>query len=217
MNRKETSQAVPWLRQLVAGLSPRRPGSVQVGYVVDKVVLEQDLLEFFSFLPSRSFHCGSPYSYIIGEMNNRPVGGRSSETQLSLHRHERHHLRQISRAISSRYWSRTGLATQWHACLKWHERRFSWHAAFSAVPISSPTNHAILRRIYIYIYIADCIWLSLLPNYAVSEYFFFYKIISGEKLSVAQAGFLQMIPTIYSLSPCNRLNFTITIIYNYNR
>jgi hypothetical protein len=35
--------AVPWLRRLVAGLSPRRPGfdpgSVHVGFVVDKVAL----------------------------------------------------------------------------------------------------------------------------------------------------------------------------------
>jgi hypothetical protein len=35
--------AVPWLRRLVAGFPPRRPGfdpgSVQVGFVVDKVAL----------------------------------------------------------------------------------------------------------------------------------------------------------------------------------
>jgi hypothetical protein len=29
---------------------------------------------------SRNFHRGSAYSYIIRGMNNRPVGGRSSET-----------------------------------------------------------------------------------------------------------------------------------------
>jgi hypothetical protein len=37
--------AVPWLRRLVVGLSPRRPwfdrGSVHVGFVVDKVALGQ--------------------------------------------------------------------------------------------------------------------------------------------------------------------------------
>ena len=37
--------AVPWLRRLVAGLPPRRhgfdPGSVHVGFVVDKVALGQ--------------------------------------------------------------------------------------------------------------------------------------------------------------------------------
>jgi hypothetical protein len=39
----ETMEAVPWLRQLVAGLPPRRPGfdlgSVHVGFVVDEVAL----------------------------------------------------------------------------------------------------------------------------------------------------------------------------------
>jgi hypothetical protein len=38
-------KAVPWLRRLVAGLSPRKPGfdpgSVHVGFVVDKVALGQ--------------------------------------------------------------------------------------------------------------------------------------------------------------------------------
>jgi hypothetical protein len=38
-------KAVPWLKRLVAGLSPRRPGfdpgSVHVGFVVDKVALGQ--------------------------------------------------------------------------------------------------------------------------------------------------------------------------------
>jgi hypothetical protein len=38
-------KAVPWLRRLVAGLSPRRPGfdrgSVHVGFVVEKVALGQ--------------------------------------------------------------------------------------------------------------------------------------------------------------------------------
>jgi hypothetical protein len=48
--------AVPWLRRLVAGLPPRRPGfdpgSVRVGFLVDKVALGQ------VFPPSTSvFHC----------------------------------------------------------------------------------------------------------------------------------------------------------------
>jgi hypothetical protein len=38
-------RAMPWLRRLVAGLSPRRPGfdpgSVHVGFVVDKVAMVQ--------------------------------------------------------------------------------------------------------------------------------------------------------------------------------
>jgi hypothetical protein len=48
-------KAVPWLRRLVAGLSPRRPGfdpkSVQVGYVVDKVALGQVFLRVLQFSP----------------------------------------------------------------------------------------------------------------------------------------------------------------------
>jgi hypothetical protein len=52
--------AVPWLRRLVAGLSPRRlgfdPGLVPVGFVLDKVALEKvfpRVLRIFrvSFIP----------------------------------------------------------------------------------------------------------------------------------------------------------------------
>jgi hypothetical protein len=32
------------------------------------------------FLPSISFHYGFPYSYITWGMNNKPIGGPSSET-----------------------------------------------------------------------------------------------------------------------------------------
>jgi hypothetical protein len=48
-------KAVPWLRQLVAGLSPRRPGfdhgSVHVRFVVDKVALGQAFPRVFRFSP----------------------------------------------------------------------------------------------------------------------------------------------------------------------
>jgi hypothetical protein len=67
-----------------ACLSLRRPGfapmSVHVGFVVDKVALGQFFSEFFGFPLSVSFHRGLSYSYIIWRMNNRPIGGRSSET-----------------------------------------------------------------------------------------------------------------------------------------
>jgi hypothetical protein len=47
--------AVPWLRRLVAGLSPRRPGfdpgSVHVGFVVDKVALGHVFLGVLRFSP----------------------------------------------------------------------------------------------------------------------------------------------------------------------
>jgi hypothetical protein len=74
---------------LVVGLSscvPEfAPGSVRVGFVLDKVALGQVFLRvFFGFTLSVSFHRGFPYSYIIWEMGNRPYGGRSSETLFHL-------------------------------------------------------------------------------------------------------------------------------------
>jgi hypothetical protein len=57
---KSDLKAVPWLRRLVAGLSPRRlgfdPGSVHVGFMVNKVALGQvfpPVLRFFpvNFIP----------------------------------------------------------------------------------------------------------------------------------------------------------------------
>jgi hypothetical protein len=46
-------EAVPWLRRLVAGLSPRMPGfdpgSVHVEFVVDKVALGQVFPQYFGF------------------------------------------------------------------------------------------------------------------------------------------------------------------------
>jgi hypothetical protein len=48
-------RAVPWLRRLVACLSPRRPefdpGSVHVGFVVDKVALGPVFLRVLRFSP----------------------------------------------------------------------------------------------------------------------------------------------------------------------
>jgi hypothetical protein len=59
---KPVVKAVPWLRQLVAGLSPRRPGfdpgSVHVGFVPDKSGTETDFFpEYFGFPLSVSFTC----------------------------------------------------------------------------------------------------------------------------------------------------------------
>jgi hypothetical protein len=46
-------KAVPWLRRLAAGLPPRRPGfdpgSVHVGFLVDKVTLGQVFLRVLRF------------------------------------------------------------------------------------------------------------------------------------------------------------------------
>jgi hypothetical protein len=50
-----TIKAEPWLTRLVAGLLPRRPGfdpgSVHVGFVVDKVALKQVFLRVHRFSP----------------------------------------------------------------------------------------------------------------------------------------------------------------------
>jgi hypothetical protein len=52
--------AMPWFRRLVAGLSLRKPGfdpgSVRVGFVVDKVALGQVFPRVFVFPLSGSFH-----------------------------------------------------------------------------------------------------------------------------------------------------------------
>jgi hypothetical protein len=52
--------AVPYLRRLVVGFSPRRSGfepkAGLAGFVVDKVALGQVFLEYFSFPCQFSFH-----------------------------------------------------------------------------------------------------------------------------------------------------------------
>jgi small ligand-binding sensory domain FIST len=77
-------KAVVWLRRLVTGLSPRRPGfapgSVHVGLVVDEWHWYRFLSEYFRFsfldiIPS----CFSMIIYHLG-ISNRPLVGRSSET-----------------------------------------------------------------------------------------------------------------------------------------
>jgi hypothetical protein len=72
---------VPWLRSLVAGLSPRSPGfapgSIHVGFVVDKVALGQGFLRPLSV----SFHRRSPTR---PGMNSMSVSGSSSETSHQL-------------------------------------------------------------------------------------------------------------------------------------
>jgi hypothetical protein len=57
---KAINTDVPWLGRLVAGLSPRRPGfdpgSVHVGFVVDKVALGLVFPRVLRFSLSVSFH-----------------------------------------------------------------------------------------------------------------------------------------------------------------
>jgi hypothetical protein len=79
-----SKQAVLWLRRLVAGFLPRRPGfairSVSVGFVVDKVVPGQVSLPVLRFSLPISVHGGSPHTRIIWGMNSRSAGGSSSVT-----------------------------------------------------------------------------------------------------------------------------------------
>jgi hypothetical protein len=53
-------RAMPWLKRLVAGFPPRKPGfdprSGHVGFVVDKVALGQIFSEYFGFPCQSSFH-----------------------------------------------------------------------------------------------------------------------------------------------------------------
>jgi hypothetical protein len=55
IGRNALKRAVPWLRQLVTGLSPRgpgfAPGSIRVGFMVDKVALRQVFLRVLRFSP----------------------------------------------------------------------------------------------------------------------------------------------------------------------
>jgi hypothetical protein len=76
--------SVPWLRRLVAGPSLRRsefaPGSINVGFVVDKVALGQVSLRVHQISPVSIIPpCLSTLVYHL-QMNNRPVRGCSSET-----------------------------------------------------------------------------------------------------------------------------------------
>jgi hypothetical protein len=52
-----------------------------VGSVVDKVALGQVFIRVLPILLTISFHRGCSHSYITWGMNDRPLGGSSSETQ----------------------------------------------------------------------------------------------------------------------------------------
>ena len=88
-SRNSVIYAVLWLRRLVAGLSPRRPGfdpgSVHVGFVVNKVALGQGFLWVLRFLPVNFIppllHYAEKWEKImifliifITELHNKPQG-----------------------------------------------------------------------------------------------------------------------------------------------
>jgi hypothetical protein len=65
---------VPWLRSLVAGLSPRRPGlapgSTHVGFVVEKVALGQVFLIVLRIPLSMYYSTVALQTHIIWGMRN---------------------------------------------------------------------------------------------------------------------------------------------------
>jgi hypothetical protein len=75
--------AVPWLKWLVAGLSPQRPGfapgSIHVGFAVEKWCWDKFFSESFCFTLSISFHRRYPNSYHLGD-EQYSISGSSSET-----------------------------------------------------------------------------------------------------------------------------------------
>jgi hypothetical protein len=74
------SLAVVLLRWLVPSLSQRRPESVHVGFVVDRLALGQGFLRVLPFFPlviiSQELHI-----HIIWGINNKASEGSSSETK----------------------------------------------------------------------------------------------------------------------------------------
>jgi hypothetical protein len=79
---KPFNKAMPWLRWLVIRLALLKPGftlrSIHVGFVVEKVALGQVFIRVLWFSP---FNIIPPRlnNHIIWRMNNRPIGGQSSE------------------------------------------------------------------------------------------------------------------------------------------
>jgi hypothetical protein len=78
-------EAVPWLRRLVAGLSPRRPGfdpgSLHVGFMVDKVALGQVFSPSTSAFPCQFHSTGGPLGgktkkliIFVAGLRNKPQG-----------------------------------------------------------------------------------------------------------------------------------------------
>ena len=80
-------EAVPWLRRLVAGLSPRRPGfnprSVLVGFVVNKMALRQVHIRtaamFLHYIPHRyHFHETCVFHSLCYDVSVQDLSARSA-------------------------------------------------------------------------------------------------------------------------------------------
>jgi hypothetical protein len=87
------NKAIKWLRWSVTGLSQQRPsfmpGSVRVGFVVDKVALGQVFLQVLQFSPINIIPQWLIYSYITYGMNNNACWSLQFGDVVSPHRHEK--------------------------------------------------------------------------------------------------------------------------------
>jgi hypothetical protein len=80
------------------------PGSVHVGFVVDKLALGQVFLRVFRFPLSVAFHRVSILLYMFWGMHSTPVLARSSETLIVLpHRRERQDFKRTRREAQRMY------------------------------------------------------------------------------------------------------------------
>jgi hypothetical protein len=83
------------MAQAVSRRPPRSPGfapgSVHVGFVVNKVALGQCLLQVLLVSPVNSIRLWLNTSIPSGGMNNRPAAGRSSETKYHPIYRKQHH------------------------------------------------------------------------------------------------------------------------------
>jgi hypothetical protein len=74
LRKYSVGMAVPWLRRLVAGLSPRRPrfepGPVHVGFVVNNMALGQVFPPSTSIFPSHFHSTGAPLQGKMKKINN---------------------------------------------------------------------------------------------------------------------------------------------------
>jgi hypothetical protein len=120
------------------------------------------LSEFLGLPQSISFHRGSPHSYIIWGMNNRPAagGGRSSET-VSQHRHEQQQHASHEMHYSWSHEQNNAVTTQSSSQINTTKNRRTWnHLQFiiinrrlSNTQLTRPLTNTAIIFITFYLYL----------------------------------------------------------------